>query len=420
MARATFLVIRVNASNLSGQKRSLAVLFPAKLITGKAPMEEQVLNSIQEHFGTLTDPRIERTKRHKLLDIVVIAICAIIAGADSWEDVAEFGRAKIEWFKKFLELPNGIPSHDTFNRVFRRLDSSQFQACFLRWMNALGQTIEAQGIALDGKVLRRSHDHGIGQAAIDMVSAWACTNHLVLGQVKVDEKSNEITAIPQLLQALDISDCTVTMDAMGCQTEIAEMIIAREAEYVLSLKENQGRLYEDVRLLFDDLEQSQYRAYSFDHTRTVNKAHGRIEIRDCWTISDPEVLRYLRGSEKWKNLKSVSRIRSRRESGEEVSCEDRYYLASILDARQVLRAVRSHWSIENGLHWILDIAFDEDRCRVRKDHGPANFAILRRIALNLLKQEQTCKRGIKGKRLLAAWDENYLLKVLAGFVQMQI
>ena len=381
-------------------------------------MENQVLPTIEQHFGNLADPRIDRTKLHKLLDILVIAICAVIAGADNWEDVEEFGKARLEWFRTFLELPNGIPSHDTFTRVFARLDPEQFQACFLGWMNAVAEVIGGQVIAIDGKVLRRSHDKGIGKAAIDMVSAWASANRLVLGQVKVDEKSNEITAIPQLLEALEVSGCIVTIDAMGCQTEIAEKIIDREAEYVLSLKENQGHLYEDVERLFADLEDSQYKAYQFDYEKTVNKDHGRIEVRECWTISDPEVLPHLRGFANWKNLAAVSRIRAQRWIGEEKTCEDRYHIASIPGAKRILGAVRSHWGIENELHWTLDLAFDEDRCRVRKDHGPENFALLRHIALNLLKQEKTCKRGIKGKRLLAGWNQDYLLKVLAGFVQM--
>jgi predicted transposase YbfD/YdcC len=218
---------------------------------------------------------------------------------------------------------------------------------------------------------------------------------------------------------LEVAGCIVTIDAMGCQTEIAAKIIGREAEYVLSLKENQGQLYEDVERLFVDLEASQYKAYAFDYEKTVNKDHGRIEIRECWTISDPEVLRYLRGFANWKNLATVSRIRAQRWIGEEKSSEDRYHIASITGAKRVLWAVRAHWGIENELHWTLDLAFDEDRCRVRKDHGPENLALLRHIALNLLKQEKTCKRGIKGKRLLAGWKQDYLLKVLAGLSQME-
>lgn len=381
-------------------------------------MEEKISAGVEQYFSDLEDPRVDRTKLHKLVDILVIAICAVIAGADNWEDIEEFGKARQEWFETFLELPSGIPSHDTFNRVFARLNPAQFQRCFINWITAVSQLVGGQVIAIDGKVLRRSQDKGIGKTAIDMVSAWATANHLVLGQMKVDEKSNEITAIPQLLEVLEVSGCIVTIDAMGCQTEIAEKIIEQEAHYVLALKENQGNLYADVVQLFDDLEHSGYKAYEHDYDQTVNKNHGRIETRECWTISDPAILQHLRGFANWKGLMTVSRIRSERQIGAERSCEDRYHIASLSGAARVLHAVRSHWGIENQLHWILDLAFDEDRCRVRKDHGPENFAILRHIALNLLKQEKTCKRGIKGKRLLAAWKQNYLLKVLEGLNQM--
>jgi predicted transposase YbfD/YdcC len=381
---------------------------------------DAVAAGIEEHFGKLKDPRIDRKKLHKLLDIMVIAICAAICGADTWEDVETFGEAKEKWLREFLELPNGIPSHDTFNRVFNRLDPEQFQSCFISWINAASQIIAGQVIAIDGKVVRRSHDRGIGKAAIDMVSAWATANHLVLGQVKVDEKSNEITAIPQLLKALEISGCIITIDAMGCQTEIAAEIIEQEADYVLALKDNQGQLFEDVQLLFDDLENSNYKAYAYDYNKTVNKGHGRIEIRECWTISDLEILPHLRGYQRWSGLVSVSRIRSQRWIGDEKSCEDRYHIASLTGAKRILSVVRSHWGIENQLHWCLDIAFDEDRCRVRKKHGAENFAVLRHIALNLLKQENSCKRSIKGKRLLAGWNEDYLFKVLSGFSTLNL
>ena len=377
-------------------------------------MKNTITSGIAANFGKITDPRIDRTKHHKLIDILTIAICAAVCGCDGWGDVAEFGRAKQEWFERFLELPNGIPSHDTFNRVFNRLDPVEFQNSFMSWVSAASELIGGQVIAIDGKVLRCSHDRGIGKSAIDMVSAWATENHLVLGQVKVDEKSNEITAIPQLLQALEISGCIITIDAMGCQTEIATEIIKQDADYVLALKGNQGNLSEDVELLFDDLEEGDYKYYAYDYHKTVNKGHGRIEIRECWTISDPDILCHLRGYENWTKLTTVSRIRSQRWIGEEKSCEDRYHIASITGAKPVLGAVRSHWGIENNLHWTLDMSFDEDRSRVRKGYGAENVAVLRHIALNLLKQEKSSKRSIKGKRLLAGWDEKYLLKVLAG------
>ena len=376
---------------------------------------KSVAANISEHFGSLQDPRIDRQKLHLLLDIIVIAICASICGADKWEDVETFGKAKKDWFKTFLELPNGIPSHDTFNRVFNLLDPVEFQSSFLSWISAASKLIDGQAIAIDGKVLRRSHDRGIGKAAIDMVSAWATENHLVLGQVKVDEKSNEITAIPQLLKALKISGCIITIDAMGCQTEIAAEIVNQDADYVLALKDNQGNLSEDVKLLFNDLEKGDYKYYTYDYHKTVNKGHGRIEIRECWTISEIDTICHLRGYKNWKKLRTVSRIRSQRWIGEEKSSEDRYHIASITGAKPVLAAVRSHWSVENELHWTLDMAFDEDRSRVRKGHGAENFAVLRHIALNLLKQEKSCGRSVRGKRLLAGWDEKYLHKVLEGF-----
>jgi predicted transposase YbfD/YdcC len=377
-------------------------------------LKKAVTSSIEEHFGNITDPRIERTKLHKLIDILVIAICGAICSCDNWEDVEEFGKAKQEWFETFLELPNGIPSHDTFNRVFARIDPMEFRTSFIDWVSVASELISGQVIAMDGKVLRRSQDRGIGKGAIDMVSAWACANHLVLGQVKVDEKSNEITAIPQLLKALEISGCIITIDAMGCQTEIAKTIIEEQADYVLALKDNQGNLFEDTQKLFEDLESSQYQAYIYDYEKTVNKGHGRIEIRECWTISDPQILCHLRGFQNWEKLMTVSRIRSQRWMGDEKTCEDRFHIASIVGAKRVLAAARSHWGIENNLHWTLDMAFDEDHCRVRKDNGPENFAILRHIALNLLKQEKTSNRSINGKRLLAGWKEDYLLNVLSG------
>jgi predicted transposase YbfD/YdcC len=378
-------------------------------------MEPNPAASIDKYFSNLEDPRVERTKLHALLDILVIAICAAICGADNWAEVELFGKAKQTWFAQFLDLPHGIPSHDTFWRVFARLDPDQFQQCFVDWISAVSTVTEGQVVAIDGKTLRRSHDRRLGKQAISMVSAWATANRLVLGQVKVAEKSNEITAIPKLLRVLEIAGCIVTIDALGCQKEIAEAIIERHADYVLALKENHGQLYEDVVKLFDDLEDSQCRAYPASQARTVNKGHGRIEIRQCWAITAPNTLRYLRGAPAWPNLQAVVKVYAERRVGAEITRNERYFLTSLTaKAKALLPIIRTHWHIENGLHWVLDIAFREDESRLRKDHGPENFAILRHIALNLLKQETTTKASIKGKRLKAGWAEDYLLKVLSG------
>jgi predicted transposase YbfD/YdcC len=373
----------------------------------------QKVTSLPAHFAGVADPRVERTKRHLLIDILVMAICAVICGADDWVGVAAFGRAKQAWFKTFLGLPHGIPSHDTFGRVFARLDPEQFQQAFMAWIQAVNDLTHGQVVAIDGKKLRRSHDHRLGKHAIVMVSAWATANRLVLGQVKTDDKSNEITAIPELLQVLALDGCIVTLDALGCQTEIATAIVARGGDYLLAVKENQKLLYQDLHDLFQEAQTVEFRETVFDFARTVSKGHGRLEIRRCWTIADPDFVDYIRDGRLWPNLRTLVMIEGERRVGRKISRETRYFIASIEnDAALALRAVRGHWGIENELHWVLDIAFREDECRVRKDYGPQNFAVLRHIALNLLTQETTAKLGIKNKRLQAAWDENYLLTLL--------
>lgn len=369
--------------------------------------------TIAEHFGTVEDPRVDRTKLHKLLDIVVIAICAVICGADSWVAVEEFGNAKRDWLSQVLELPNGIPSHDTFGRVFGLLDPEQFRNSFLSWMQAVAEVTNGQVVALDGKQLRRSHDKALGKGAISMVSAWATANHLVLGQIKVDEKSNEITALPKLLEVLELSGCIVTIDAMGCQKEIAKTIRAQEADYILAVKGNQGGLLEDITTLFDYAVSIDFE--DCDYCKTVDKGHGRLEIRECWSVSHPDYLAYIRNRDEWQDLQTLVMVKAERQTPEETTTEVRYFISNLpSQADLILEAARAHWGIENSLHWVLDIAFREDDCRVRKGHGAQNLAILRHIAMNLLKQEQTAKCGIKTKRLRAGWDEAYLLKVLAA------
>lgn len=376
---------------------------------------EPDIGSIVTHFGKVKDPRINRTKLHELLDIIIIAICGVICGADNWVDIELFGRAKIDWLRTFLKLPNGIPSHDTFGRVFAALNPQEFESSFMEWVQAINQLTQGQVIAIDGKQLRGSRDSGVGKNAIYMVSAWATENQLVLGQRKVDEKSNEITAIPKLLKLLEIKGCIVTVDAIGTQTKIAKTIIEQGGDYILAVKENQGHLYEDIHDLFEDNQRFNYAGIPHSYAKWVNKDHGRIEIRQCWTISDPEYLANIRDLKRWQGLQTLVMILSERRIGDEVEVQDRYFITSLeSNAEKILRAKRSYWGIENRLHWVLDIAFNEDHSRVRKDNAPHNFAILRHMALNLLKQEKTAKGGIKAKRLQCGWNMDYLLKVLAG------
>lgn len=376
-------------------------------------MEDRPAKSLIEHFSAIDDPRIDRTKLHKLIDILVIAICATICGAEGWEDFELFGNCKLDWFKSFLELPNGIPSHDTFRRVLARLDPEQFQQAFLDWVRSVTRLTDGQVVAIDGKQLRRSHDSASGKSAIQMVSAWAEENRLVLGQAKVDEKSNEITAIPELLRLLEISGCIVTTDALGCQTEITAAIIRKQADYVLAVKGNQNHLFEDVFGYFDWALQDGCKQTSYSFDETVDGEHGRLEVRRCYASDD---IAWLRRKAEWKGIRSIAMVESERSvGGQEASRERRYYISSLeADAKQLNRVIRSHWSIENSLHWVLDIAFREDDSRIRKDHGPENMAMLRHIALNLLKQDKSIKVGIKSKRKNAGWDERYLLKVLNG------
>ena len=331
----------------------------------------------------MEDPRIDRTKRHQLLDIVTIAICGTICGADSWVDIELFGQCKEEWFRTFLDLPNGIPSHDTFGDVFARLDPEQFQHCFIQWVQAVAQLTQGEVVAIDGKTVRRSHDRTSGKQAIHMVNVWASSNGLSLGQTKVDRKSNEITAIPKLLQLLELSGCLVTIDAMGCQKEIARQIIDGQADYLLAVKGNQGQLHQDVSDLFQGAEEFGFEGVPYDYVRTVEKNHGRLETRQCWVITDPDCLEYLHSRQQWSQLNAAVKVTAQRQTTTETTIHTRYYISSLAgSAKTLLQATRSHWGIENSLHWSLDVTFHEDHSRVRKDHGPRNLAVLRQIALN--------------------------------------
>ena len=372
---------------------------------------------VAEHFADLPDPRALPAQRHELLDILVIALCAVICGADTFVDIARFGKAKEPWLKERLELslPNGIPSHDTFGRVFAQLDPDAFSQCFQAWTQELYRQTAGQVIALDGKMLRHSFDTASGKGAIHLVSAWAGASGLVLGQVKVDAKSNEITALPRLLQLLDLSGSVVTVDAMGCQRAIAQQITAQKGEYVLALKDNHPLLHDEVRRLFAwgeaegtaDLACSFYQRKDFDH--------GRQEVRRCWATEQVHWLDETDEPAAWAGLRSVAKIESQRTLNGRTTTECRYFLSSLpADARQLLSAVREHWGIENRLHWVLDMAFAEDSSRVRKDHAPQNLATLRHLALNLLRQEKTDKNGVKARRLRAGWDNGFLLQVLTA------
>ena len=366
--------------------------------------------SLSEHFSTLSDPREADLVEHKLLDIITIAVCGVICGADSWVEVEVFGKARQNWLQGFLELPNGIPSHDTFGRVFSRLSAPQLQRCFASWIEGVFTVTAGQVIAVDGKTLRRSYDRRSGKAAIHMVSAWAQANRLVLGQVKTEAKSNEITAIPELLKLLEVKGCIVTIDAMGCQRAIAAQIIERGGDYVLALKGNQGGLYDDVQQFFDYAHARQFASLAHRYHETLDADHGRVEIRRYWTVDE---LGWLADKAKWKGLNLIGMVEAERHVGEQVSVERRYYIASIgNEAVRFAHAVRGHWGIENQLHWSLDVAFNEDACRVRQGEAAENFAVLRHIALSLLRQEKTAKVGIKAKRLKAALNPNYLNKVL--------
>ena len=365
--------------------------------------------SIKTHFEGLSDHR-HHNRLHKLIDVIIITICAVVAGADTYEQIENFGKKRKKWLSKFLELPYGIPSHDTFGRIFEKMNPREFQNCFKFWIESVTDQTKGQVIAIDGKTLRRSHDKSTDKKAIHMISAWAASNQVILGQLKTEEKSNEITAIPQLLRLLDISGCIITIDAMGTQKKITQTIIKNHGDYVLALKKNHKELYYDTVLFFKEMENMKSEGFTFDEYETVNGGHGRIETRKYTMTSD---ITWLQDKEKWTGLKSIGMVESTREIKGECSNEKRYYISSLqCDAKKFGNAVRSHWGIENSLHWVLDIAFREDESRIRKGSAPENFAAIRHIALNLLRNNKTFKGSVKTKRLNAAMDIKYLEAVM--------
>lgn len=373
-----------------------------------------------ECLSDLPDPRVERTRRHNLQDILVIAICAFLCGAEGWDDSVEFAHAKHAWLKERLELPNGIPCADTFRRVLARLDPDAFGDAFVTWIQAVQQTVRQKRgpktIAVDGKTLRHSFDTASQQSPIHMVSAWASGLRLVVGQVKVDDKSNEITAVPALLRLLDLKGCIVTADAMSCQKAIAAQIIGQEGDYILALKDNQPHLLEDAKLLFAHALQARSGDVPYSYAAFVEKGHGRIETRRCWQID----LQSLDGRwddvcQEWAGLASLLRVERLRQIGAKTTKEIHFYISSLSgDARKAARSLRQHWGIENSVHWVLDVVFDEDACRIRKDKAPQNLAVIRHIALNLLRQESSHKRGVKARQKRAGWDNDYLTQLLTN------
>jgi predicted transposase YbfD/YdcC len=369
--------------------------------------------SLLHHFAELDDPRTDHTKLHGLLDIIAITLCAVVSGCDYWTEIEAYAEEKFDWLATFLDLPNGIPSHDTLGRVFAAMDSAAFQECFLNWMHAVVGASDGKLIAIDGKTLRRSFDTAKGKSAIHLVSAWASENHLLLGQEAVADKSNEITAIPALLKLLDLQGALVTIDAMGCQKRITEEIIAGGADYVLAVKENQPTLHKDVQRVFMDALEDDFKGLAHRYHHTKEESHGRTEERHYHIIEVPEEL--ARKHSQFAGLRTLGMVFSQRQvSNGPEAMETRFYISSMgLKAKAFAEAVRGHWSIENNLHWVLDVVFQEDASRLRKDHGPENLGLIRRIALSLLKRASLKKKvGIACKRKAAGWNNDFLVAVL--------
>jgi predicted transposase YbfD/YdcC len=383
----------------------------------RLPMDEQEL-SIQAHFADVTDPRKAWNQDHRLSDILVMALCGISCGADSWVSVAAFAEAKLAWFRRFLEVPNGTPSHDTFSRVFAALDPTQLQQAFLSWVQAVHVATNGEVVAIDGKVMRGSADKAWGRAAIRMVSAWASANRLVLGQQKVAGDSNEITAVPALLERLALTGCIVTLDAMHCQTETVEAIRAQEADYVITVKGNQEALHRQIREAFAAAQATEFRNLTPEqwdaYHVTEEEGHGRTETRSYWTLMDPAVLAACNPDGRWRDLRAIGMVRVERTVGGKTSIEERFFITSLDGtARTFGEAVRIHWEIENIVHWTLDVVFRQDAARVMVGHGPENLSVMQHLALNLLKKEPS-RQSIRVKRQRAGWDEDFLTKLLVG------
>ena len=373
-------------------------------------MDHSAPEGLIEHFSKLEDPRVDRNKKHELIDVIVLCVCAVLSGAEGWCDIEEFGRTKLDWLRRYVPLANGIPVDDTIARIISALSVSGFQECFLSWMEDVVKLSDGEIIALDGKTHRRSHDRKRGVKALHMVSAWACRNGVVLGQVKTQEKSNEIVAVPELLGKLELKGCIVTLDAMGCQRTIAKQVKEGGGDYVLALKRNQPGLDRAVREYFEVAEDEDWVGSQIAHEATSEEGHGRIEHRNYFLSTD---LSSLSGVEKWKGLKAFGMVESERHSGGRVSFEQRYFITSLGDVKLFQQAVRSHWGIENKLHWRLDVMFREDESRIRRGNGPHNIGVIRHMAMNLLKREKT-KISYRRKRIRAALNDDFRGNLLTG------
>jgi predicted transposase YbfD/YdcC len=384
----------------------------------KKNYSQQISHFLQEsfikNFDSLNDPRIERSKDHLLIDIVTISILAVISGAEGWVAIETYGQAKYEWLKEFLELPNGIPSHDTFSRVWARIDPLEFQECFQMWVNSITKKLGVEIIAIDGKTLRQSYDRNAQQKALHIVSAWSSSHQLVLGQKKVNAKSNEITAIPALIEMLEIEGSIITIDAMGCQKEITALIRKKKGDYIIALKANQKCLHQEIKEWFQRADAEDFKDREYSDHQEIETGHHRIEKREVIAVSISS-LPCLHNQSLWSDLKTVVMVKNERRLWNKTTTEVRFYISSVeKDAKKIATAIRTHWGIENSLHWTLDVTFSEDKSRIRKDNAPENFAVLRRLALNLLKQENTFKGSLKMKRYKASMDNDYLTQILVS------
>ena len=370
--------------------------------------------AVFDHFETLSDPRIDRNKHHLLHEMVVVALCAAICGADGWADVERFGNTKLKWLRRFLKLEKGIASHDTFGRVFARLDTSEFLSCLQAWVEHFQSALREQGVAIDGKTMRRSFDRATGQSALHVVSAWATDLRVCLGQVAVEDKSNEITAVPRLLELLELTGAVVTLDAMHCQKETAAAIRNQDADYLLTVKGNQPTLYQELLDQFIAYGEQDYRVRGLRRHTTTERNRGRDERREYYVAPAPPHLKAI-----WKDIQTIGMVYRYRHENDTIHEETMFFISSLPPrVRKLAGHLRSHWGIENSLHWVLDVTFREDDSRIRKGNGPEISSMFRKLALNILQRDTTLKSSIRGKRLQAGWNNEVLEAILAGFNQI--